>query len=75
MYIQLSFQIYGHHGGVGGVQVVNAQNYVYYLESDIAKIFPSDLPLVLMILREKKKSKSEPKRTRIESEHIVANLD
>jgi hypothetical protein len=35
MYIHLSFQIYG-----GGGQVVNAQNNVFYFESDIAKVFP-----------------------------------
>jgi len=37
----LSFQIYGG-------QVVNAQNYVFYFESDIAKVFKGTL---LMILR------------------------
>jgi hypothetical protein len=32
-------------------KVVNAQIYVFYFESDIAKFFPSDLPVVLMIPR------------------------
>ena len=38
MYIHLSFQIYGHEYKGGGA-VVNAQNYVFYFESDIAKGF------------------------------------
>jgi hypothetical protein len=49
--------------------VVNAQNYVFYFDSDIAKVFPSDLPVVLMILM-RKKSKSEPKRIRKVSEQM-----
>ena len=40
MYIHLSFQTYGHYGGMGGGQVVNTQRYVFYFESDTAKVFP-----------------------------------
>ena len=59
MCIHLSFQIYGHYGGGG--QVVNAQ-IMYFISSPIFLRFsPSDLPVVLMILRKKQSQKVSQK--------------
>ena len=69
MYIHLSFQIYGHEYKGGGA-VINAQNYVFYFESDIAKVFPFRPTCSSYDSERKKKSKSEPKRTRKESEQM-----
>ena len=67
MFIHLSFQIYGHYGE-GGKWLT--PKIMYFISNLILlRFFTSDLPVVLMILREKK-SKSEPKRTRKESEQM-----
>jgi hypothetical protein len=49
--------------------VVNAQNYVFYIESDIVKIFQFR-PTYSSYDSEIKKSQKEPKRTRKESEQM-----
>ena len=55
-------------GGGGGW---STPKIMYFISSLILLMFfPSDLPVVLMILRERKKSKSEPKRIRKESEQM-----
>jgi hypothetical protein len=53
LYIHLSFQIYGLYGEG---QVVNAQHYVFYFESDNAKVFPFR-PTCSSYDSERKKSK------------------
>ena len=50
--------------------VVNAQNYVFYFESDIAKVFPFKPTCSSYDSEGEKKSKGEPKRTRTESEQM-----
>jgi hypothetical protein len=63
MYIHLSFQIYSHYGGGGGGggQVVNPQ-IMYFISGPIFLRFsPSDLPVVLMILRKKQSQKVSQK--------------
>jgi hypothetical protein len=50
--------------------MVNTQNYVFYFESDIAKVFPFRPTCSSYDSEKKTKSKSEPKRTRKESEQI-----
>ena len=65
MYIHLSFQNIRPLRGR-----VNAQNYVFYFESDIAKVFPFRPTCSSYDSERKKKSKSEPKRTRKESEQM-----
>ena len=55
---------------LGGGPVINAQNYVFYFESDIAKVFPFRPTCSSYDSERKKKSKSEPKRTRKESEQM-----
>ena len=54
----------------GGRQLVNTQNYVFYFESDIAKVFPFRPTCSFYDSDRKTKSKGEPKRTRKESEQI-----
>ena len=55
MYIDLSFQKYGHYGE-GGKWLT--PKIMYFISSLILlRFFPSDLPVVLMILREKKVKK------------------
>ena len=50
--------------------MVNAQKYVFYFESDTAKVFPFRPSCSSYDSKRKKKSKSEPKRTRKESEQM-----
>ena len=69
MYIHVLFQIYGHYG-VGGVQVVNAQKLCFYFESVIAKVFLFRYTCSSYDSERENKSKSEPKRTRLESEQM-----
>jgi hypothetical protein len=57
---------------IGG-KVVNAQHYVFYFESDIAKVFQFR-PTCSYYDSEIKKSQKEPKRTSKESEQM-SNLD
>ena len=54
----------------GGRQLVNTQNYVFYFESDIAKIYPFRPTCSFFDSERKTKSKGELKRTRKESEQI-----
>jgi hypothetical protein len=55
MYIDLSFQKYGHYVEVGKWLT---PKIMYFISSLILlRFFPSDLPVVLMILREKKVKK------------------
>ena len=72
MYIHLSFQTYSHYGGAGGgVSKWSTPKIMYFISSLILlRFFPSDLPVVLMILREKKSLKRELKRTRNGSEQM-----
>jgi hypothetical protein len=51
-------------------QLVNTQNYVFYFESDIAKIYPFRPTFSFSDSERKTKSKGELKRTRKESEQI-----
>jgi hypothetical protein len=55
---------------MGGGQVVNTQRYVFYFESDTAKVFPFRPTYSSYDYEGGKKSKSEPKRTRKESEQM-----
>ena len=50
--------------------MVNAQKYVFYFESDTAKVFPFRPTCSSYDSEKKTKSKSEPKRTRNESEQL-----
>ena len=56
--------------GGGGGQVVNAQNYVFYFESDIANVFPFRPTCSSYDSERNKKSKCEPKRTGTVSEQM-----
>jgi hypothetical protein len=51
-------------------QLVNTQNYVFYFESDIAKVYPFRPTCSFFDSERKTKSKGELKRTRKESEQI-----
>jgi hypothetical protein len=63
--------MYGIRREGGGKWSTPKIKIMYFISSLILlRFFPSDLPVVLMILRERKKSKSEPKRTRKESEQM-----
>ena len=73
MYIDLSFQKYGHYGEGGG-EVVNAQNNVFYFESDIAKVFPFR-PTCSSYDSERKKSQKVNKKDQKRKWTNVANLD
>jgi hypothetical protein len=63
-----------YHFKYNRAKVVNAQNYVFYFESDIAKIFPFRPTSRSYDSEIKKKSQKEPKRTSKESEQM-SNLD
>jgi hypothetical protein len=73
MYIHLSFQIYGHYGG-RGEQMVNAQKYVFYFESDTAKVFPFR-PSCSSYDSERKKSQKWAKKDLKRKWTNVANLE
>ena len=59
MYIHLSFQIYGHYAGGGNW---STPKIMYFISSLILlRFFPSDLPVVFMILIEKQSQRVSPK--------------
>ena len=66
--LDVSFQIYDHYEGGG--KVVNAQNYVFYFESDIANAFAFRPTCSSYDYERENKSKGEPKRTRNGSEQM-----